>query len=107
MWKVDSEQAFLRHLIANGFLFVGQAENMTSIFAAPALDPGAETKTETAAEAGKVQPAALKDRVVDVLIHILPEAMNASEGLRRTDEWLSDVRSQAEFAKSSCPRKMI
>jgi hypothetical protein len=38
--------------------------------AAPALDPKAETNTETTVEAAKAQPATLKDRIVGVLHHI-------------------------------------
>ncbi len=38
--------------------------------AAPAVEPKAETKTETTAEAGKTQPATLKDRIVAALTHI-------------------------------------
>jgi hypothetical protein len=38
--------------------------------AAPALEPKAETKTETTVEAATAQPATLKDRIVGMLHHI-------------------------------------
>jgi hypothetical protein len=38
--------------------------------AAPALEPKAETKTETAVEGAAAQPATLKDRIIAMLHHI-------------------------------------
>jgi hypothetical protein len=38
--------------------------------ASPALDPKAETRTQTTAEAGKTQPKTLKERIVSKLTEI-------------------------------------
>ena len=78
--------------------------------AAPALEPKAETKTETTVEAGKAQPTTLKDRIVAAFIIFLPDAMNTWDGVSRLfdDPTNRDhCRSQTKLAKFSRPRKII